>query len=146
MLTAWLKGAEVDWSRLYDSPRQRVHLPAYPFAGKRYWLPEITASKPTAKHDCHPLLQQNISDLSAYAFQTCLTGAEFFLAQHQINQQNVLPGAVYLEMVSAAIRQLLPAAESLIVIKDLVWLKPFIVDDTERLLQLRLQANGEQRF
>lgn len=47
-LAAWVEGVEVDWSGLYESvppqaqPR-RIHLPTYPFARDRHWLPEKAA-------------------------------------------------------------------------------------------------------
>jgi len=38
---AWTAGAEIDWSLLHaGQSRQRVSLPTYPFARKRYWIPE----------------------------------------------------------------------------------------------------------
>ncbi|MDC0708552.1 SDR family NAD(P)-dependent oxidoreductase [Stigmatella sp. ncwal1] len=41
--SAWVEGAEVDWTLLHpDSRQQRLSLPSYPFAKERYWL-ESTA-------------------------------------------------------------------------------------------------------
>ncbi|MGY1495190.1 SDR family NAD(P)-dependent oxidoreductase [Streptomyces sp. QTS52] len=38
----WTQGAEVDWSELRsEDTARRIGLPTYPFARKRYWLPEI---------------------------------------------------------------------------------------------------------
>ncbi|MCB0198384.1 MAG: hypothetical protein KDJ65_40970, partial [Anaerolineae bacterium] len=35
----WVSGAELDWSLLYGQEKpQRVRLPTYPFAKKRYWF------------------------------------------------------------------------------------------------------------
>ncbi|MFI5813785.1 SDR family NAD(P)-dependent oxidoreductase [Streptomyces sp. NPDC051643] len=40
VLAHWTEGADVDWRALYgtDTPR-RTHLPSYPFARERYWVP-----------------------------------------------------------------------------------------------------------
>ncbi|HWH01383.1 MAG TPA: SDR family NAD(P)-dependent oxidoreductase, partial [Pilimelia sp.] len=43
----WVDGATVDWSRLPGPPAgcrapRRIALPAYPFARRRYWIPEPT--------------------------------------------------------------------------------------------------------
>ncbi|MER5985193.1 SDR family NAD(P)-dependent oxidoreductase [Streptomyces sp. NPDC001787] len=55
VIARWSEGAEVDWRRLHEAtgsaaPR-RAHLPTYPFARDRYWLPdgaEATASAAVA--------------------------------------------------------------------------------------------------
>nr|WP_281396825.1 SDR family NAD(P)-dependent oxidoreductase [Streptomyces olivoverticillatus] len=40
VLGQWAEGADIDWRTLYG-PKvpQRTHLPAYPFARERYWIP-----------------------------------------------------------------------------------------------------------
>ncbi len=36
----WVSGVEVQWEALYSPPLpKRISLPAYPFIGKRYWIP-----------------------------------------------------------------------------------------------------------
>lgn len=38
----WLKGATLDWTRLYgDTSVRRLALPTYPFEGQSYWLPGL---------------------------------------------------------------------------------------------------------
>ncbi|WP_170292322.1 non-ribosomal peptide synthetase [Xanthomonas maliensis] len=37
VLAAWTRGAETDWSSLYDGTPARVRLPTYPFAQESYW-------------------------------------------------------------------------------------------------------------
>jgi acyl transferase domain-containing protein len=40
LLTLWVNGFNVDWSRLYINEKpKRVSLPTYPFARERYWVP-----------------------------------------------------------------------------------------------------------
>ncbi|MGC2743838.1 MAG: beta-ketoacyl synthase N-terminal-like domain-containing protein, partial [Candidatus Angelobacter sp.] len=39
LLELWVKGLEVEWSKLYrDARPQRMSLPTYPFARERYWI------------------------------------------------------------------------------------------------------------
>lgn len=39
LLSLWVRGAVVDWSRLDSEANfSRVHLPTYPFERKRYWV------------------------------------------------------------------------------------------------------------
>ena len=51
----------------------------------------------------HPLLQQNTSDLTEQRYSSTFTGGEFFLADHVVRGQRVLPGVAYLEMARAAV-------------------------------------------
>ncbi|MFF5974540.1 thioester reductase domain-containing protein [Streptomyces sp. NPDC012769] len=47
--SAWLHGAEVDWSALHGSRGRRVALPTYPFTRKRHWaLDRLTYDGPVA--------------------------------------------------------------------------------------------------
>ncbi|MEM9291571.1 MAG: amino acid adenylation domain-containing protein [Acidobacteriota bacterium] len=55
----WLAGAEVRWSSLFSSRRQRISMPTYPFQRQRYWIEgrslehalEISAGGPEAPVD-----------------------------------------------------------------------------------------------
>jgi acyl transferase domain-containing protein/enoyl-CoA hydratase/carnithine racemase/acyl carrier protein len=39
LVDLWVKGLEVDWSKLYDGGKPaRISLPAYPFAKERHWI------------------------------------------------------------------------------------------------------------
>jgi 3-oxoacyl-(acyl-carrier-protein) synthase/pimeloyl-ACP methyl ester carboxylesterase/acyl carrier protein len=41
LLARWVEGASVDWNQLYGVRKpKRVHLPGYPFARQRYWVPD----------------------------------------------------------------------------------------------------------
>ncbi|OEU94845.1 SDR family NAD(P)-dependent oxidoreductase [Streptomyces oceani] len=42
LLELWVNGLSVDWRSCYAVPRRPVSLPTYPFARKRFWLPEST--------------------------------------------------------------------------------------------------------
>ncbi|WP_343224445.1 type I polyketide synthase [Paenibacillus sp. ACRRX] len=41
LLSLWVKGLRLDWNKLYEEDvPHRMSLPTYPFARKRYWIPE----------------------------------------------------------------------------------------------------------
>jgi polyketide synthase PksL len=43
----WILGWSIGWSALHTGERpQRVHLPVYPFARERYWLPDSEGARP----------------------------------------------------------------------------------------------------
>jgi polyketide synthase PksN len=138
VLDLWVKGFVVDWNKLYgDTQPRRISLPTYPFARERYWLPEIQ-EQPAGRRDAdlgrhaviHPLLQQNISDFSEQRFTSTFTGQEFFLADHVVKGQRVLPGVAYLEMARAAVEQaagVLTDDQTVMQLKNVVWIRPLAV-------------------
>ncbi|UCH94146.1 MAG: SDR family NAD(P)-dependent oxidoreductase, partial [Candidatus Aminicenantes bacterium] len=125
----WVTGVTIDWKRLYPGkPPNRISLPTYPFAGKRYWIPQVEEVTPQAGEisRLHPLLGANTSTLTEQRFTTRLTGKEFYLRDHIVTGREVLPGAAYLEMARAA-GQL--AGESPVgKIKHIIWVKPIAVN------------------
>ncbi|MFY0578011.1 hypothetical protein ACN28S_30120 [Cystobacter fuscus] len=50
----------------------------------------------------HPLLHINVSNFRAQRYQSTFTGDEFFLKDHKVKGQKVLPGVACLEMARAA--------------------------------------------
>lgn len=154
LLNVWVKGLDLDWSRLYQEGKpKRISLPVYPFNGERYWVPENkTGSVGNGTTDTlafpeafHPLLHQNTSDFTEQRFSSLFTGNEFFLSDHRVIGQPVLPGAAYLEMAGAAVRQAAGVREydsKIIRLKNVVWLHPASVDD--RPLQVHIALNPEE--
>ncbi|WP_455872390.1 beta-ketoacyl synthase N-terminal-like domain-containing protein [Serratia proteamaculans] len=72
IMDLWVRGFQFDWHKLYGEVKpMRISLPTYPFAKERYWLPEIKdeeqveVAHSNSRHPVlHPLLHENISDLS----------------------------------------------------------------------------------
>ncbi|UJF34762.1 SDR family NAD(P)-dependent oxidoreductase [Paenibacillus hexagrammi] len=140
LLDLWVKGLSLDWNRLYPGSKpRRISLPTYPFARERYWVPEMAAgvadiagglSGPTAVTVIHPLLHQNTSDLTEQRFSTTLTGQEFFLTDHVIKGQRVLPGAACLEMARAAVAEATRGNDgAAIKLKNVVWTQPVVAGE-----------------
>lgn len=131
----WIGGVPIEWHLLYENgemPR-KISLPGYPFAREHYWLEK--QPKESAKKDAvaqiHPLLHQNRSQFSGIRFITLLTGNEFFLRDHQVQQQKILPGVAYLEMARAAFYEASDGEmlkDQVIVFKNLVWIAPLFVN------------------
>lgn len=106
----WANGASIEWDAIYgDTKPRRISLPTYPFERARYWLSETDTGQgsvnPAMTAQIHPLLHQNISDLSGQRYSSTFTGREFFLSDHRIKGQQTLPGVAYLEMVRAAVEE-----------------------------------------
>ncbi len=137
LLELWVKGFKFNWNELYaDTKPHRVSLPTYPFARERYWLPEIYLAKPagslTTNSIMHPLLHQNTSDLSEQRFTSTFTGQEFFLADHIVKGQRILPGVAYLEMARVAVQQasaVFQEEKAQIKLQNIVWTRPITVGE-----------------
>jgi acyl transferase domain-containing protein/enoyl-CoA hydratase/carnithine racemase/SAM-dependent methyltransferase len=145
LLDLWVKGLDLDWSRLHGEPKpRRIGLPVYPFAKERYWI-DAAAGAETAGSSAaaamatavlHPLLHRNTSDLNGQRYTTAFTGNEFFLTDHQVRTNDgapkkVLPGAAYLEMARAALEQASPDRQGggVVELRNTAWLKPVIVTE-----------------
>lgn len=126
----WTMGVEIDWKLLYNgSIPNRLALPTYPFARNRYWIPEtnetnVIPGAQSAGEPLHPLLDRNESTLEVQQFKKIITGAEFYLRDHVVQEKPVLPGVVYLEMARAAAALSLPQAHN-IKIFSVVWPRAF---------------------
>ncbi|HSU89402.1 MAG TPA: type I polyketide synthase, partial [Terriglobia bacterium] len=125
LLELWVKGLELDWSRLYGEVQpQRMSLPTYPFARERYWI-DAAADRPAAGNGAtavlYPLLHRNTSDLSQQSYSCTFTGNEWFL------KDDHLPAA-YLEMARVAVENAArPSQDGVLELRDVVWAAPMVV-------------------
>lgn len=158
LLELWVKGLDVDWRKLYgENLPKRISLPTYPFAKDRYWISDhieksssIDANQAASRLGgavLHPLMHQNTSNLSEQRFSSIYTGEEFFLADHVVKGQRILPGVAHLELARAAVEQ---AAEvqgvpRIMKLKNAVWVRPIVVEDQPQQVHIRLLPgeNGE---
>ncbi|MEM9214078.1 MAG: SDR family NAD(P)-dependent oxidoreductase [Cyanobacteria bacterium P01_F01_bin.150] len=131
---AWTQGVPIDWESLcpllYPSTAPaRISLPTYPFAKVRHWVPmEMKTVAPVAA--LHPLLHRNTSVLGQQRFSSTFSGAEFFLADHQVQGQKILPGVAYLEMARAAVIQATSLDDSSVIkLKNIIWQHPLVIGD-----------------
>jgi acyl carrier protein/SAM-dependent methyltransferase len=99
----------------------------------------------------HPLLHTNTSTLRQQSYSSSLTGAEFFLRDHQVvtnghGKQAVLPEAAYLEMARAAIEQAacIPQETSVVELQDIVWGHPMAVAGHKEVTIALLENDSEQ--
>lgn len=155
----WVRGSVINWNAFYKNGAllQKVSLPVYPFKKERYWI-ERSAGQPGAFQTgekqtafIHPLLHENITDLTGQRFRASFTGQEFFLKDHLVKGQKVLPAAACLEMVREAVAQ---SVQSLAInpfhiqIKDVSWQQPVIVAAKEKRIEVELFAaeNGDIIF
>ena len=102
----YTQGYGLAFERLFPKGHSICSLPTYPFAKERYWIENNATSlqnRQPLSAQLHPLLHRNTSTLSEQRFTSTFTGEEFFLMDHQVQGQKVLPGVAYLEMARAAL-------------------------------------------
>lgn len=149
----WVKGLQIDWNKLYgDVKPRRISAPTYPLSRESYWAPKASPEPVevcvTTKSYIHPLLQRNTSNFSQLRFSSCFSGKEFFLKDHVLKGEKVIPGVAHLEMAQEAIKQGLDISKDSnvsICLKNVVWLKPIIVEENDVQVHIRLmpEENGE---
>lgn len=158
LLELWVKGLDVDWTKLYgENLPKRISLPTYPFAKDRYWISDHIEKSDSPKANkaasrlggtvLHPLMHQNTSNLSEQRFSSIYTGEEFFLADHVVKGQRILPGVAHLELARAAVEQAaeLQDVPCTMKLKNAVWVRPIVVEDKPQQVHIRLlpEENGE---
>lgn len=158
LLGLWVNGFDIDWQKLHvssrltnDSPR-RMSLPTYPFVRDRYWpdlkkLNSVNANTATQSF-LHPLVHQNTSTFSEQKFSSTFSGYEFFLKDHVIKGQKLLPGVTYIEMVSQAMLIASEQTKGSVAIENMVWAKPLMVNGSPKKISIAISPdeNGENRF
>ncbi|AWN72508.1 TPA: SDR family NAD(P)-dependent oxidoreductase [Legionella anisa] len=125
----YLQGKSIDWSIIYGNYQEKISLPAYPFAKESHWV-QIN-NKLLFK------LDENISTFSASVFSKQFSGNEFYLCEHRVNDEPVLPGAVCLEMVRVA-ACLAANNQHVAALSHLTWKKPIKTSDWSNPLHVRL--------
>ncbi len=131
----YCEGEEINWGLLYPlGSAVKQPLPYYFFEKERYWIPQIALENSSNMTNIfHPLLDENISSFNGYGFNKIFSENAFYLKDHVVAQKMILPGAVYLEMASAAYA-LMAHLRDPITIFDIVWLTPLIVAPTQSAL------------
>ncbi|WP_232035849.1 SDR family NAD(P)-dependent oxidoreductase [Methylomusa anaerophila] len=155
----YCQGYDLPWDGMFGDAKPRcVGLPTYPFAREHYWVSpsgaqpgNSSAAAAVTAAALHPLLHQNTSDLSEQRFSSTFTGQEFFLADHVVKGQPVLPGVAYLEMARAAVAQAtgsFQAGQSGIRLENVVWVRPLAVGEQPVQVHIGLfpEDNGKIAF
>lgn len=153
----YVQGYSLDFEKLFrNEGYSRISLPTYPFARERYWVPEPT-SNPSANvteilsitNVIHPLLQRNTSNIFEQRFSSTFTGKEFFIADHIVKGERILPGVAHIEIARAALCQSLGRfdEEKLGVrLKNIVWLQPIVVKDRPIEIKIGLFPDGGEKL
>jgi polyketide synthase PksM len=146
----WTRGAVIDWCPMYgNSTPLPTSLPSYPFAAVRHWRQarasfiEEVCQRPGATH---PLLEEATSADVVRQYKFTYDGTEFFLSDHLVRSEKVLPAAVYAEMALAAIQFNAPAGYTRLELKDFAWLRVVSVRKEGNCLRLNVSKTVGNTF
>jgi PfaD family protein len=150
----WVKGVTIDWGLLYGTSKPgKISIPNYPFVRESYWLSSgkdhlTGVEKEVRAVQIHPLLHENVSDLAEVKYRTTFNGNEFFLQNHIVMGQPILPGVAYMEMARAAVESAGNAIKNgnrVLQLKNVVWAAPVIVKNQPVQVNIALykEDNGE---
>ena len=138
---AWVDGAQVEWRCLHaPSVRRRISLPGYAFQRQRYWGPETSTVESVSV--LHPLIDANVSTLEEQSFSKTFRPEEFYLRDHRLGDNRVLPGVVYLELALQAVRLAAPRQRA-VALRDIHWLRPVIVNEAPQRIRISLQPKRD---
>lgn len=148
----WVNGMEVEWKALYhDHLPQKVSLPGYCFAKEHCWVLNVDElNQPAAQNGTqyiHPMLHTNKSDLHGLKFSSSYSGNEFFMKDHVVNGTKMLPAVAYLEIIYAAAKEIFDLKNNqTIVIKNVIWVQPFIIKDTVKEIQVSFTLDENENW
>ena len=94
----------------------------------------------------HPLLHSNTSDLREQSYSVTFSGEEYFLQDHEVEGQRVLPAGVYLEMARVAVEKAARrSAGGGWEMREVVWGPPLVVQESQQ-VNIVLLAQGEEEI
>lgn len=148
MAVYWENGHSIDWEQLYEEDKPyRMHLPSYAFEKNRYWITGTKVSgRSKIENFIYPLLQKNTSDFVEQKFTSNLGRKNYFIRDHLIGKNHVLPGVISIEMARKALMESLPDLEednTAIQINNLIWQKPVLIEADSVQLTIRLRPEKE---
>ncbi|MFJ4374365.1 SDR family NAD(P)-dependent oxidoreductase [Pseudomonas japonica] len=121
---AWVAGRFEGWSRFWTQAPAPLAAPLYPFARERHTLPGQATGSPreTRRIDLDP--------------------RRFFLRDHRVQGQPVLPAAAYIDFSVAQVRE--HGLRLPLELRALTWASPVrFSDDQPRSLHCRVQRDGD---
>lgn len=124
----WVGGSKVDWLALHSAPRRRLRLPTYPFARDVYRAGG-DARVPRKDED---------------GFRTTVRADDFYLKDHLVRGNRILPGAMSLEIVCKAVLSRGDAGDLPLTLTGVTWRRPVEVNSGRAELAVRFSGTVEE--
>ena len=132
----FVQGIAVDWSAIYRSGHV-VDLPGHPWQHRRYWPDGEGAARVSVAAGGHPLLGQPFKTADRSWIWSSRLSVETlpWLRDHAVRGATLLPATAYLEMATAAARQIFGHAG--VVVKTLQLKEPVVLSPShDRVVQV----------
>lgn len=128
----WVSGLDIAWKKVMpEAQGRKIPVPSYPFEKKAYWYTEEEDVFTLPSHVLTPVIDSNESVLEQQYYKKTLTSRDFYLRDHVVQGNMVLPGVVYLEMMYQA-ACLATHEECTITLKNIKWVRAIeLMSDTE---------------
>jgi 3-oxoacyl-(acyl-carrier-protein) synthase/SAM-dependent methyltransferase/acyl carrier protein len=134
----WVSGASIDWHSLKArNGGKTIALPTYPFERLRHWITE--APRPPTI-GLHPLVDFAEPSLNCARLIKNFTGSEWYLTEHIVAGQAVLPGSFHLEAARAAAALIRPGEN--FTFCDIEWELPVTVRQEGARIEILLSEHG----
>lgn len=132
----YCRGVDLNWSDLYkNSACKTIPLPPYPFAREKYWSRQ--EADPPGPAGLHPLIDKNVSTVKAVKYVKTLQKEAFYLKDHRVGPNCILPAVALLEMARAA-GGMAAETHEIGMMKNVLWGHPLAVDGKGKTVQVRL--------
>ncbi|MEH2155515.1 SDR family NAD(P)-dependent oxidoreductase [Nostoc sp.] len=133
----YVRGVNINWKEFYRfRSGKKISLPNSPFIRKRYWIDSATKSH--LARCGHPLLGDRLpSPLSSIQYRASISQHNpAFLAEHQVFDKPIFPGAAFIEMALAA------AESQSVILENIEFKKALLLQEREDILQLINDQNN----
>ncbi len=148
----YCQGYQFPWEIMFSREKvKRINLPTYPFLRRSYWVENasvksvVTRRNTKYEHCVHPLLHRNISTLREQRFLSVFDGSEYFLSDHVVLDEKVLPGVAHLEMALAAAYEALGTTRE-VHIENVTFQKPLVVGSSPIEVNISLIPENDHRI
>ncbi|GAB2187696.1 SDR family NAD(P)-dependent oxidoreductase [Roseibium sp. LAB1] len=150
----WAKGLDIDWPARVGN---RLHLPGYPFARTRFWVPvpdEMQSGEAVSRMPAQGVLLGNSPSEGEIGRITLrIHGDEPYLTTHLTGETRLMTGLSLPEMARSALERL--SGKPVSGLAQLIWGKPvaingkprdltFVVMSDEEGLLYRVEADGDE--
>ncbi|MFC1747380.1 SDR family NAD(P)-dependent oxidoreductase, partial [Pseudomonadota bacterium] len=150
---------DLPWHELFERQHgERIGIPGYVFAKDRYWVPgsenlcgrlhskEIKGNTqyPTI-YDTQPVVPSTAVSSKEHLVEVAeLTGDEFFLRDHRVNKQSIVPGVRYLEWACKAAGRI--TNNQVTTLQDVIWLRPLSIGTAMTRVSVKLSLDNVERI
>lgn len=125
ILRLWLSGQNIDFNVLYDGKAyKKIPLPTYAFRKDECWI-ESTACK-----GLHPMIDSNESTIDHFVMKKSISLADFYVRDHIVNNQVIVPGVFYLEMARKAGE--IATGHEVTELSNIMWLQTCVLDQNRK--------------